>query len=182
MLLYIMAYPDVQENVYKEIDAVVKWRIVSLKKKKSLPYTEAVFLEVGRIVSPTPFDAPHFTIMDAKIGDYDGDKDSVVLMNLYSVHYDKDYLGDPECFRPDRFLDNNGTLDADKCSHSIPFGNGRRSCIGEQQAKLNIFLSFATMLQKCEFFKAPGEDLDMSPIPGLVFHPKYFRVSVKDRM
>ncbi|KAL4227403.1 Protein prrc1 [Mactra antiquata] len=176
MMLYIVAYPDVQEKVYKEIDAVVKGRKITLKDKKALPYTEAVFLEVGRMVTQTPFGVPHFTIMDAKIGGYDVDKDTVVLLNFYSVHYDKEYWGDPECFRPDRFLDNNGTLDAEKCSRSIPFGTGRRSCLGEQQAKIHVFLSFATMLQKCEFIKAPGEDLDMSKIPGLIYSPHDFRV------
>ncbi|KAL4221775.1 hypothetical protein ACF0H5_020029 [Mactra antiquata] len=182
MLLYIVAYPDVQEKIHKEIDAVVKGRKVSLKDKKALPYIEAVFLEAGRIVTQTPFGVPHFTIMDAKIGGYDVDKDTVVLMNFYSAHYDKEYWGDPECFRPDRFLDNNGKLDAEKCSRCIPFGIGRRSCIGEKQAKLHVFLSFATMLQKCEFIKAPGEDLALSPILGLIYSPKEFRVLVKERI
>ncbi|KAL4228138.1 Cytochrome P450 1A1 [Mactra antiquata] len=182
MFLYMVAYPEVQDRVHQEIDDLVKGRKVSLKDKKALLYTEAVFFEVGRIASQSPFGIPHYSTMDAKLGDYDVDKDTVVLLNFYSVHHDKEYWGDPECFRPDRFFDNNGTLNADKCSQSIPFGIGRRSCIGEQQARLNVFLSFATMLQKCDFIKAPGEELDMSPIQRFLYEPKDFRVLVKERI
>ncbi|KAJ8970474.1 hypothetical protein NQ317_017740 [Molorchus minor] len=48
-------------------------------------------------------------------------EDTTVLISLYSVHYDKEYWIDPENFRPERFLDDEGKL----LPHErlIPFGN-----------------------------------------------------------
>ncbi|KAL4230547.1 cytochrome P450 1 subfamily A member 2 [Mactra antiquata] len=182
MLLHIAAYPDVQRKVHEEIDELVKGRKVSLKDKKNLPYVEAVFLEVSRMVPPLPFALPHYAIMDAKIGDYDVDKDTVVILNYYSVHYDEKYWGDPDNFRPERFFTKENTLDSDKCAHVLQFGTGRRKCIGDVIAKMNVFLSFATIMQRCNFIKPSGEELDLNPVPGLVYHPKDFRVLVKERV
>ena len=45
------------------------------------------------------------------------------MINVYSVHMDKDYWGDPETFRPERFLTPEGTLRKDE--RLIPFGKGK---------------------------------------------------------
>ncbi|KAL4218007.1 Cytochrome P450 1A1 [Mactra antiquata] len=182
MLLYMLAYPDIQKRVQQEIDEVVPDRSVTLKDKKNLTFTEAVYLEVNRIVSHLPFSVPHYTIMDAKIGEFDIDKGTVVILNLHSVHHDKKYWGNPEISRPDRFLSNDLELDQNKCAHVIPFGMGRRRCVGETMAKMNIFLSFAIIMQRLEFLKPPGEQLDLTPIPGLIYRPRDYRVLVKERM
>lgn len=182
MLLYMTAYPDVQKCVHEEIDELLKGQKVSLKDKKNLPYVDAVFLEVNRIVTQLPLSLPHSAIMDAKMGDFDIDEGTVIILNLHSVHHDKKFWGDPECFRPDRFLKSDHTLDPERCSRVIPFGIGRRRCVGEALAKLNVFLSFATIMQRCDFIKPPGEELDLTPIPGLVYRPNDFRVLVKERV
>lgn len=45
------------------------------------------------------------------------------MISLYSVHKDLAYWKDPEVFRPERFLDNEGKLiDHDRV---IPFGLGK---------------------------------------------------------
>jgi hypothetical protein len=46
----------------------------------------------------------------------------VVLVNLWSFHNDADFWGDPQNFRPERFLDEKGQLL--KANHSLPFGAG----------------------------------------------------------
>lgn len=44
------------------------------------------------------------------------------LVNLYSVLMDKEHWGDPEVFRPERFLNENGAFVRDP--YSISFGHG----------------------------------------------------------
>lgn len=48
----------------------------------------------------------------------------MVMANIYSVHMDKNHWGDPEVFRPERFL-NNATGKVVTDSWFIPFGVGQ---------------------------------------------------------
>ena len=50
-------------------------------------------------------------------------QDSLVLMNLYSVHMEETYWIDPEVFRPERHLDADG-LKFVKSERLMPFGAG----------------------------------------------------------
>ena len=45
-----------------------------------------------------------------------------MLINFYSLHYDKVFWGDPENFRPERHLNSEGNII--KTDHYFPFGGG----------------------------------------------------------
>ena len=178
---YMTAYPDVQRRVQNEIEQVVGCsRRVVLSDKSKLCFTEATILEVLRIVTPTKFAIPHYTLTDTKLKGYDIDKETVVIVNLHSVHHDKDYWVNPEVFQPDRFLTKDKKLNSEKCNRVIPFGVGRRRCIGEHLAKLELFLLFSNVMQRCSFSPADGEPMDLMPIPALVYHPKHMQVVVTE--
>lgn len=46
------------------------------------------------------------------------------MVNLHSCYMDSDYWGDPETFRPERFLDGNGKLANTENMYNI-FGAGK---------------------------------------------------------
>lgn len=182
LLLYTTAFPRVQERIHAELDDVIgNGRKVELKDKSELVYTNAVILEVMRIVSPLPFAVPHYAITDSKIEGFYVDQDTVIIFHLYSMHHDQQFWGDPENFRPERLILENNTLDADKCNHIMPFGIGRRRCVGELFAKMNIFITFSTIMQKCKLFKPIGVELDLRPTPGLVYSPKDYQILAEER-
>ncbi|PVD37572.1 hypothetical protein C0Q70_00168 [Pomacea canaliculata] len=106
-VLLMAAHPETQEKVFQEIEDVVgQSRYPSLADRSRLPLVEATIYEVLRFSCPVPFALPHATTCDTTIQGYDVPKGTVVLVNLFSILHDKETWGDPEKFRPERFLDN----------------------------------------------------------------------------
>ncbi|KAM4750716.1 cytochrome P450 2U1 isoform 2-T2 [Anableps anableps] len=60
VLLYLVLYPDIQEQVQAEIDRVVgRRRPPSLTDRGGLPFTEATIMEVQRLTAVVPLSIPH---------------------------------------------------------------------------------------------------------------------------
>jgi cytochrome P450 len=99
---------------------------------------------------------------------------------LWSVLHDREHWGDPEVFRPERFLDADGRFIKDE--FMIQFGAGKRICLGEILARNMLFLIFSTLMQEF-IFRIPEGDPDPSTdtVPGLSTTPTPFRVELLER-
>ncbi|KAL5013030.1 hypothetical protein ScPMuIL_011581 [Solemya velum] len=85
--------------------------------------------------------------------------------------------GDPEAFRPSRFLDENGQIMRAKTDKVIAFSMGRRACIGESLAKMELFLFLTAMVQKFKFLPPNGESPpSLDGIYGVTRSPVNFRI------
>lgn len=87
-----------------------------------MPYLNATLAEVLRLANIGPTTIPHRATTDTQLAGYKIKKNYTILANLMSVHQDKEHWGDPEVFRPDRFIDENGQFVSDPWV--IPFGAG----------------------------------------------------------
>ena len=113
-----------------------------------MPYIQATILEILRLATPVPFSA-RSSVKTNKLDGYVIPKNSMVTISIYSIHQDTQTWEQPEEFRPERFLENGTVLvNTDKI---IPFGYGKRSCLGESTARLTIFIFLASLLQKFQF-------------------------------
>ncbi|KAL4234972.1 Cytochrome P450 1A1 [Mactra antiquata] len=183
LILHMTKYPDIQRKVQNEIDDVVGNRThVTLKDKERLVFTEATILESMRMKAVVPLALPRRALQDTQLKGYKISKGTVLFFNLHSALYDEEIWGDPDNFRPSRFLDDNNKIDLKLSSRVISFSLGRRRCVGETLAKMEIFIMFANMMQKCSLMKPEAEVLDEESVPGLVYSPKPFKVIVKERV
>nr|XP_015799181.2 cytochrome P450 2U1 [Nothobranchius furzeri] len=179
-LLYLALYPDVQDKVQAEIDEIVGRRVPSMTDKGSLPFTEAAIMEVQRLAVVVPLSIPHMVSETTEFRGFTIPKGTVILPNLYSVHRDATVWDDPDTFNPKRFLDNGGKLL--RKEFFIPFGIGRRVCMGEQLAKMELFLTVTGLLQAFRFRLPDGK-----PRPslhgrfGLTLAPSPFALCVSTR-
>ncbi|KAM9381508.1 cytochrome P450 2U1 [Phaethornis superciliosus] len=149
-LLYMSLYPEIQEKVHAEIEAVLgRDKVPSLSHKALMPFTEATILEVQRMTAVVPLSIPRMASETAVLQGYTIPKGSVIVPNLWSVHRDPNLWEKPDEFQPSRFLDENGQLI--KKEAFIPFGMGKRVCMGEQLAKMELFLIFASLMQSFTF-------------------------------
>uniref|UniRef100_A0A182WIH0 Cytochrome P450 n=1 Tax=Anopheles minimus TaxID=112268 RepID=A0A182WIH0_9DIPT len=161
---YMLHYPDVMQKVQRELDAIVgPDRLPTANDRSQLPYTEAVILEVERIATVVPVGLVHRATEDVELCGYRIPKDSIVLPLLYSLQMDREYWIDPEVFRPERFLNEDGDR---VVQHDlfIPFGAGRRRCLGEALAKPAVFLFFTAIMHR---FTIECADKELPSLSGI---------------
>ncbi|XP_076636803.1 methyl farnesoate epoxidase [Colletes latitarsis] len=150
IIAFLVVHEDVQNKVHDEIDKVIGRDICpSLSDKNRLPYLNAVLTEVSRVANITATTIPHRALADSNLLGFEIKKNYSLLANLKSVHMDKEHWGDPKEFRPERFIDENGQFVDDPWV--MPFGLGRRKCLGETAAKSTLFLFAACLFQKLHF-------------------------------
>lgn len=180
-LLYLVLQPAVQAKVQAELDAVVgRDRRPSLEDRPRLPYVEAVLAELMRVSSTAPITPPHYVERDTHLNGYFIPKNTTVLVSLYNLFQDEEHWGDPEAFRPERFLDADGRFVRDEWL--VPFGLGKRTCVGEALARSVTFLFFATILQEFRL-SVPEQDPPPSTVPlsGFTISPAPFRIHATPR-
>ncbi|NXS18454.1 CP2DR protein, partial [Mystacornis crossleyi] len=149
-LLYMLFHPEIQSKVQAEIDKVIgRERPPTMKDQASMPYTNAVIHEVQRYGDIAPVALPHMTYRDTELQGFFIPKGTTVITNLSSVLKDETVWEKPHEFYPEHFLDANGQFV--KPEAFLPFSAGRRACLGEQLARMELFLFFTTLLQKFTF-------------------------------
>ena len=143
------------EKIYQEIVTVVgKSRLPNLNDKAKMPYTEAAIMECLRLANIVPIIMPHNCLEDCEFEGYQIPKDTRILAHLWYVNRDPSIWGDPDVFRPERFLDANGNLlpPENKIRQAwLLFGVGRRNCVGEVMARSRMFLYVTSLIQKFKF-------------------------------
>ena len=177
-LIYLIHNPDVQKRLHQELDQVIGHdRVPDLEDKKNLPYLEATITETLRLSSIGALSVPHKTTVDTTLQGYSIPKGTTVLTNLWSLHHDPEIWDDPGSFRPERFLDEEGSFVPPKADHFLPFSAGRRVCLGESLARIELFLVLARLLHSFKFENPPGCDLPtLEPVVGIVLTPRPFNV------
>ncbi|XP_065109226.1 cytochrome P450 2K1-like [Paramisgurnus dabryanus] len=171
--LMIMAkYPHIQDRVQEEIDRVIGGRQPMVDDRNNLPYTDAVIHEVQRLANIVPMNLPHMTSCDVNFNGYFIKKGTTVIPLLTSVLRDESVWKKPHSFYPEHFLDEKGQFV--KNDAFMPFSAGRRICLGESLARMELFLFFTSLLQIFRFTPPPGvsgDELDLKGIVGITLNP-----------
>ncbi|KAK7802232.1 hypothetical protein U0070_025444, partial [Myodes glareolus] len=172
-LLLLVTRPNVQRKIHKELDTVIgKDRQPRLSDRPQLPYLEAFILEIYRYTSFVPFTIPHSTTRDTSLNGFHIPKERCIFINQWQVNHDEKQWEDPFEFRPERFLTEDSTAINKILSEKVMiFGLGKRRCIGETQAKWEVFLFLAILLHQLEFSVPPGLKVDLTPTYGLTMKP-----------
>ena len=161
-VLIMALYPDIQRRVQREIDSLVPSdRFPGFGDLSALVYTTATLTEIYRFHSMAALSVTHATTCDTEFEGYFIRKNTPVIFSLYSAHQDTTVFSEPQLFRPDRFIREDGTLDTNLSQYVSPYGLGFRRCAGEPVARLEVSLFFCTILQQCYIEEAEGHKLDI---------------------
>ena len=98
-----------------------------------------------------PNNAPRLVAKPIEVGGWHYEPGVCLVPNAYLVHHDPDLYPDPYAFRPERFLDESpGTYTW------IPFGGGRRRCLGASFALLEMRIVLRAVLRAYELRPVAG--------------------------
>ncbi|XP_062996472.1 cytochrome P450 2G1-like isoform X2 [Elgaria multicarinata webbii] len=180
--LLLMKYPDVQAKMHEEIDRVIgQNRVPNIEDRSQMPYVDAVIHEVQRVSDLIPMDVPHSVIRDTEFRGYVIPKGTEIYPMLTTVLHDPTKFDTPDAFNPGHFLDEDGRFK--KNDAFVPFSSGKRICLGEALARMELFLFFTTILQRfwLKPLQAP-QDIDTTPQEsGFANIPPLYQLSIIPR-
>ncbi|XP_054827858.1 vitamin D 25-hydroxylase [Eublepharis macularius] len=179
-VLFMALYPNIQGQVHKEIDLIMgPNKTPCLEEKCKMPYTEAVLHEILRFCNIVPLGIFHATSKDTVVRGYSIPEGTTIITNLYSVHFDEKYWSNPEVFWPERFLDSSGQFV--KKEAFVPFSLGKRHCLGEQLARMEMFLFFTSLLQRFHLHFPSALIPNLTPKLGMTLQPHPYLICAERR-
>ncbi|KAG7211265.1 hypothetical protein KM043_010572 [Ampulex compressa] len=153
--LYLLLYPHVQRKAQEEIDRVIgRDKLPTISDRPRMVYINAIVLESLRMFMGRTLNMPHRAMKDIDVMGYRIPKDTMIIVNFEKMLMDESW-GDPDIFRPERFIDKAGNIHVPHMYN--PFGLGRHRCLGESLARSNLFIITAVLLQHFTFSVVPGE-------------------------
>ncbi|QRV94754.1 cytochrome P450 family protein [Ceratobasidium sp. AG-Ba] len=151
-ILEMALHPEVAQAARNEIDSVVgRERLPILADRESLPFFEAVLLEVLRLWPPAPLGAAHLASKEIEFRGYRIPKGAALYANIWAMTHDPDLYPDPYAFNPSRFLKPNQDPDPRK----YIFGFGKRLCSGIHVANNSMFVLCAGLLSTFDIVATP---------------------------
>ncbi|XP_052768718.1 cytochrome P450 2C15-like [Mya arenaria] len=183
-LVFLVEYPEMQERMFSEIEAHVGTsRLPSVKDRTVLTYVEAFYTEILRFCDLAIVGGFHSTPVDVVFRGYTIPANTLVIPDLSSVHSDPKIWGDPETFRPERFLDDSGNIV--RRDEFMAFMIGKRSCVGESLARMEMFLFLSALVQNFKFESPPGTEISFAATDGQfgsAHCPKPYKIVAKARL
>ncbi|KAM0937870.1 putative flavonoid 3'-monooxygenase [Dioscorea sansibarensis] len=173
-LVELIRHPDILAAAQKELDSIVgRSRLVSELDLSNVPLLEAIIKETFRLHPPVPHLIPHTASEACEVAGYHVPKAAVLLVNVWTICRDPKIWSRPMEFDPSRFLPGGKHAEVDvKGSHFelIPFGSGRRICIGMRLGLRMTTLLLASLVHGFDWALPDGlspENLNMDVEYGL---------------
>ncbi|KAJ8401361.1 hypothetical protein AAFF_G00385920 [Aldrovandia affinis] len=149
--------PCAQARLLQEIQAVVAVdQSPSAEHIKRMPYLKACLKESMRLSPSIPFTSRTLD-KETVLGDYVLPKGTVLMINSHALSLNEEYFDDGKRFKPERWLQGKSTINP--FAH-VPFGIGKRMCIGRRLAELELQLALCWVIRKYEIVATDYEPVE----------------------
>ncbi|GMP31569.1 hypothetical protein CsSME_00005727 [Camellia sinensis var. sinensis] len=166
----LLRNPETLNRAKVELEqAIGKGKPIEESGVSHLPYLQAIVKETLRIHPPVPFLIPRKVESDVEVRGYIVPQGTQVLVNVWAIGRDPNIWLNPTSFMPERFLG----LEIDVRGRDfelIPFGAGRRICLGLPLAIRMIPVMLGSLINSFDWKLEGGiapKDLDMEDKFGI---------------
>uniref|UniRef100_D8QCV5 Cytochrome P450 n=1 Tax=Schizophyllum commune (strain H4-8 / FGSC 9210) TaxID=578458 RepID=D8QCV5_SCHCM len=177
-ILAALDNPSLQTRAQAELDSVLgplqtssglPGRLPEMSDESQLPFVTALVMETFRWKAVTPIALPHMYSGEQPdiYKSYAIPRGSIVIPNVWAMLRDESIYPEPDVFKPERFLNADGTLNTSvRNPDEIAFGFGRRICPGRRMAYASTWIMVASILRVYSIEKVKGPD-------GAFIEPSY---------
>nr|BAL05116.1 cytochrome P450 [Phanerodontia chrysosporium] len=172
-ILAITMFPHTQLAAQDELDRITaRQRLPTMEDRENLPHITAILQEVLRWNPAAPLGLPHRTVRSDEYNGYFIPQGATIIGNSWAMLHDEAIYPDPESFKPERFLTEDGTLRSDVPYPIEAFGFGRRICPGRYFAHDLLWLTIAGILAVFRIERARDEQ-GHEIVPAGDFSPRF---------
>ncbi|PHT85238.1 hypothetical protein T459_07344 [Capsicum annuum] len=167
--------PKVMKKVQSEIREIIgKKGIVNEDDIQTMSYFKAVIKETFRFYPSGLVLVPRETMQNSILDGYEIKQKTIVHVNIWAIARDPEIWENPEEFIPERFL--NSKIDfRGQNFELLPFGAGKRGCLGMTLGVAVMELSLSNLLYAFDWELPCGlrkEDIDTDVRPVTTMHKK----------
>jgi cytochrome P450 len=165
MMYELARHPDVVARLQAEQDDVLAGEVPEIDRlERDMPYLEMVLDEVLRLYPPA-WIGPRRAVRDFEFGGCEVKARSYVNYCSWASHRIPEVFPDPEAFVPERFTrERKAALPR---GAYVPFGGGRRICIGKRFGQTEVKLVATMLLQRLRLDALPGRTMSVRQMPTL---------------
>ena len=177
-MLFMVKHPDIQTKVREELHNSVGMSRTKMSDRSLTPYTEAVIHEIQRMGNIAPTAVFHQASKPLTIGKFTIPEKTIIVPMIGEVMHDPEHFPNPMEFNPERYLTTNvdGAMKFTPHPHIVPFGIGKRRCLGENLARTTLFKFFTTVIQKYEIVSGQNELITEASICGAIRSPHPYKL------
>ncbi|KAG8476669.1 hypothetical protein CXB51_030623 [Gossypium anomalum] len=174
----LLRHPDKMTRLIEELNMVVgNQNTMEESYIPQLVYLDAVIKETLRLHPVAPLLLPHVPSETTIIGGYTIPKGCRVFINAWAMQRDLELWDDPLRFQPERFLETD-INHRDNNFRYLPFGSGRRMCVGISMAKKMAALLVGSLMHSFEWRLSEGTKLSLEDKFGLVLKRRESLVAI----
>ncbi len=165
MMYELARAPHVTRRLLEEQDAVLGDEPPTMEQlEREMPYLDMVLDEVLRLYPPA-WIGPRRVVKDFEFGGHEVAKGTYMNYCSWASHRIPEVFPEPEAFIPERFTrERKAALPR---GAYVPFGGGRRICIGKRFGQTEVKLVATMLLQRLRLDVLPGRTMTVRQMPTL---------------
>ncbi|XP_074602391.1 cytochrome P450 2J4-like [Brevipalpus obovatus] len=157
IILFLVKHPHYQSKIREEISRVIGSRRPSYEDRLLMPFTLAFIYETLRYRTIIPLNLSRYAANDVHVNKTFIPNGTSVVINFYAIDHDSNLWTEPNKFMPEQLLSPDQS-EVNIPSHLTPWGVGKRKCIGENFAFVEIFQYLSSLVQRYNLEASEGSN------------------------